>query len=131
MLAFAQRGIGERFAYNLGRLKVRWLGEGDTSADAPPGVLTIAQARLATGFIAPQFHLAVIPEQRLFARRRAERSTGAGGPGRKRGVLRSFADLRTGDIVVHEDHGIARFAGFDTKTVADVTRDYLYLEYAG
>jgi transcription-repair coupling factor (superfamily II helicase) len=33
--------------------------------------------------------------------------------------------------VVHEDHGIARFAGFDTKTVAGVTRDYLYLEYAG
>jgi transcription-repair coupling factor (superfamily II helicase) len=32
---------------------------------------------------------------------------------------------------VHEDHGIARFAGFDTKTVAGVTRDYLYLEYAG
>ena len=46
-------------------------------------------------------------------------------------MLRSFAELRTGDIVVHEDHGIARFAGFDTKTVADVTRDYLYLEYAG
>ena len=46
-------------------------------------------------------------------------------------MLRSFAELRTGDIVVHEDHGIARFAGFDTKTVADITRDYLYLEYAG
>src|ERR1700742_1082454 len=39
--------------------------------------------------------------------------------------------LRTGDIVVHEDHGIARFAGFDTKTVAGVTRDYLNLEYQG
>jgi transcription-repair coupling factor (superfamily II helicase) len=46
-------------------------------------------------------------------------------------MLRSFADLRSGDIVVHEDHGIARFAGFDTKTVAGVTRDYLYLEYQG
>ena len=80
------------------------------------------------GFIAPQFHLAVIPEHRLFRRRRAaERPDRA----RRRGVLRSFADLRTGDIVVHEDHGIARFAGFDTKTVAGVTRDYLYLEYAG
>ena len=46
-------------------------------------------------------------------------------------MLRSFAELRTGDIVVHEDHGVARFAGFDTKTVAGVTRDYLNLEYAG
>jgi transcription-repair coupling factor (superfamily II helicase) len=46
-------------------------------------------------------------------------------------VLRSFSELRTGDIVVHEDHGVARFAGFETRTVADVTRDYLYLEYQG
>ena len=135
VLAFAQRGVGERFAYNLGRLKVAWLGDENAnpgSAPADPSRLTMVQARLATGFIAPQFHLAVIPEHRLFQRRRAERSTGQGGRGaQRRGVLRSFADLRTGDIVVHEDHGIARFAGFDTKTVASVTRDYLYLEYAG
>src|SRR6201999_2739993 len=31
----------------------------------------------------------------------------------------------------HEDHGVARFAGFETRTVANVTRDYLYLEYQG
>ena len=52
-------------------------------------------------------------------------------PGRRRGALRSFTDLRTGDIVVHEDHGVARFAGFQTRTVANITRDYLYLEYQG
>jgi transcription-repair coupling factor (superfamily II helicase) len=127
VLTFARRGEGERFAYNLGRLKVRWLGEGEDSAPQA-GLITLAQARLQTGFIAPQFHLAVIPDHRLFHRRRAPEAPGRE---RRRGVLRSFADLRTGDIVVHEDHGIARFAGFDTKTVADVTRDYLYLEYAG
>ncbi len=129
VLTFARRGEGERFAYNLGRLKTRWLGEGEV---APPsaGQITMAHARLQAGFIAPQFHLAVIPDHRLFQRRRAETGT-AGDRTRRRGVLRSFADLRTGDIVVHEDHGIARFAGFDTKTVAGVTRDYLYLEYAG
>src|SRR6185295_18160133 len=32
---------------------------------------------------------------------------------------------------VHEDHGIASFAGFETKTLAGVTRDYLELEYRG
>src|SRR5205807_622493 len=66
---------------------------------------------------------------RLFRRRRRQQPAVAGP--RRRGALRSFADLRTGDIVVHEDHGIARFAGFETKTVAEVTRDYLYLEYQG
>jgi transcription-repair coupling factor (superfamily II helicase) len=139
VVAFARRGEGERAAYNLGRLKVRWLesdgagaqNSGGTGAASQngAGLITFAHARLQTGFIAPQFHLAVIPEHRLFRRRRGggERPDRS----RRRGVLRSFADLRSGDIVVHEDHGIARFAGFDTKTVAGVTRDYLYLEYAG
>jgi transcription-repair coupling factor (superfamily II helicase) len=125
VVTFARRGEGERAAYNLGRLKVHWLEAGADGADR---TMTFAHARLQTGFIAPQFHLAVIPEHKLFRRRRA---VSEGRPERRRGVLRSFADLRTGDIVVHEDHGIARFAGFDTKTVANVTRDYLYLEYAG
>ncbi len=126
VVAFARRGEGERTAYNLARLKVHWL---DAQGAQPSGTVAFAAARLQSGFIAPQFHLAVIPEHRLFRRRRAvsDRPDRA----RRRGVLRSFADLRSGDIVVHEDHGIARFAGFDTKTVAGVTRDYLYLEYAG
>jgi transcription-repair coupling factor (superfamily II helicase) len=127
VLTFARRGEGERFAYNLGRLKTRWLGEGE-EAPAVAGQITMAQARLQAGFIAPQFHLAVIPDHRLFQRKRAAERPGRE---RRRGVLRSFSELRSGDIVVHEDHGIARFAGFDTKTVASVTRDYLYLEYAG
>jgi transcription-repair coupling factor (superfamily II helicase) len=131
IVTFPRRGEGERAAYNLGRLKVGWLDGADPTGPAQAGpinqILTFTQARLQTGFIAPQFHLAVIPEHRLFRRRRAVSDRR---PERRRGVLRSFADLRTGDIVVHEDHGIARFAGFDTKTVAGVTRDYLYLEYA-
>ncbi|MFZ0376864.1 MAG: transcription-repair coupling factor [Solirubrobacteraceae bacterium] len=137
VVVFARKGEGERAAYNLGRLKVHWLDADDglLGRSAAPnggaladGRITFAQARLQYGFIAPQFHLAVIPEHRLFRRRRAPEEPQRA---RRRGVLRSFSDLRTGDIVVHEDHGIARFAGFDTKTVADVTRDYLYLEYAG
>jgi transcription-repair coupling factor (superfamily II helicase) len=150
VLAFARRGEGERFAYNLGRLSAQWLNGATPQAQPPaqgepddagrarlseagsragpwPAPLLLTEARLQHGFIAPQFKLAVIPEHRLLRRRRPAPQR----PVRRRGILRSFADLRTGDIVVHEDHGIARFAGFDTKTVAGVTRDYLYLEYAG
>jgi transcription-repair coupling factor (superfamily II helicase) len=131
VVTFPRRGEGERLAYNLGRLRAAWLDGNKGPAPAPYERATgpvFTQARLQTGFIAPQFHLAVIPEHRLFRRRREEEQPERA---RRRGVLRSFAELRTGDIVVHEDHGIARFAGFDTKTVAGVTRDYLYLEYAG
>jgi len=129
VVAWPQRGEGERAAYNLTRLKASWLGEGD-----PPAVentLRFAHVALRDGFVAAGLKLAVIPEHRLFRRRRPERTAGRDHAARRRGALRSFADLRTGDIVVHEDHGLARFAGFETKTVAGVTRDYLYLEYQG
>ncbi len=65
----------------------------------------------------------------------AASSTAAAAPtsraaGAARGRL-AFSDLRVGDYVVHEDHGVARFAGFETREVGGVTRDYLYLEYRG
>jgi transcription-repair coupling factor (superfamily II helicase) len=138
VLAFPRRGDGERAAYNLGRLKAAWLDEGTGIAGAPlEPSLRFATASLREGFVSPQLKLAVYPEHRLLRRRAAERAggpagAGHGGPGGvRRGALRSFTELCTGDIVVHEDHGVARFAGFETRTVAGITRDYLYLEYQG
>jgi transcription-repair coupling factor (superfamily II helicase) len=136
VVSFPRRGEGDRAAYNLGRLKAGWLGEDAGAAGhAPPEpALRFAVASLREGFVAPALKLAVLPEHRLLRRRRAARGEGAAEDGRgrpRRGALRSFAELRTGDIVVHEDHGVARFAGFETRTVANVTRDYLYLEYQG
>jgi transcription-repair coupling factor (superfamily II helicase) len=124
VVAWPRRGDGERAAYNLARMRASWI-DGDRPAQPQ---LSFAQANLRDGFIAAGLRLAVIPEHRLFRRRRAERRPTTG---RRRGALRSFADLRTGDIVVHEDHGLAEFAGFDTKTVGGVTRDYLELQFAG
>jgi transcription-repair coupling factor (superfamily II helicase) len=139
VVAFPRRGEGERAAYNLGRMQATWLGEDvDVGRQVLEPSLRFAAASLREGFVAPQLKLAIFPEHRLLRRRRAERAgadgpgAGRGGPGgQRRGALRSFTELRTGDIVVHEDHGVARFAGFETRTVADVTRDYLYLEYQG
>ncbi|MFL5853803.1 MAG: transcription-repair coupling factor [Solirubrobacteraceae bacterium] len=122
VVAWPRRGEGERAAYNLARSTPGWLDGGPVH----PGELKFATAALREGFVAPGFKVAVLPEHRLLRRRRAEDA-----PRPRAGRLRSFADLRTGDIVVHEDHGIARFAGFDTKTVAAVTRDYLELEFQG
>jgi transcription-repair coupling factor (superfamily II helicase) len=132
VVAFPRRGEGERAAYNLARLKATWL-EGEVDAGAAPlePSLRFAAASLREGFVAPTLKLAVFPEHRLLRRRRAERAQSPTGGASRRGALRSFTELRTGDIVIHEDHGVARFAGFETRTVADVTRDYLYLEYQG
>jgi transcription-repair coupling factor (superfamily II helicase) len=117
-VAFDHRGEAERARYNLQRLEAHLLG-----ASVPPDpAVHFAEARLAEGFVSPSLKLAVYPWRKLVHRRRAAEPT-------VRGSLASMADLRVGDHVVHADHGIARFAGFETKTVAGTTRDYLELEY--
>jgi transcription-repair coupling factor (superfamily II helicase) len=121
VVAFPSRGEAERARYNLNRVDARFL-EGEVPDEA---ALLFDHASLSEGFVSPDLRLAVIPFRRLVHRRRAA------APPSARGRLTSFADLRVGDFVVHTDHGIARFAGFETKTLAGVTRDYLELEYRG
>ncbi|MSX01931.1 MAG: transcription-repair coupling factor [Actinobacteria bacterium] len=128
VVSFAQRGEGERLAYNLGRLSAGWLDDEAVPA-GDGGSLSFALASLRSGFIAAGAKLAVIPERKLFRRRRVAKGGDEEQP--RLGRFASLFELRTGDTVVHEDHGVARFAGFETKTVASITRDYLELEYAG
>jgi transcription-repair coupling factor (superfamily II helicase) len=79
------------------------------------------------GFVAPTLKLAVLGEQEIAGRRRAHRTAG-----RPRGEIGiSYADLTTGDYVVHHRHGIGRFEGLVTRTMAGVERDYLVVAYAG
>jgi len=124
VVAFDSKGEAERTRYGMDRIDAKILEEGRLPAD--PGV-TLVEARLTEGFISPELKLAVLPFRRLLHRRRRadERA-----PEAVRGRL-TFSDLRVGDYVVHEDHGVARFAGFETREVGGITRDYLYLEYKG
>ncbi|MFL5900040.1 MAG: transcription-repair coupling factor [Solirubrobacterales bacterium] len=124
VVAFDDRGEAERARYGLDRLDAKLLEGGRLS---PNPALTFAEARLREGFVSPELRLAVYPFRRLVHRRRQAE---ARVPGAARGRL-AFSDLRVGDHVVHEDHGVARFAGFETREVGGVTRDYLYLEYKG
>ncbi|MBI2909993.1 MAG: transcription-repair coupling factor [Chloroflexi bacterium] len=51
-------------------------------------------------------------------------------PKGRRRHYEDLLDLRTGDLVVHVDHGIARFGGMVTVATDGVLREYLFLEYA-
>ncbi|HEX4759857.1 MAG TPA: transcription-repair coupling factor [Thermoleophilaceae bacterium] len=122
IVAWARRGEAERAQYNLARVRAAFLD--GRRAPHEPGVL-FANATLREGFLAPSLKLAIVPEHRLLRRRRgAERPDGP-----RPGAMSSFTELRAGSPVVHEDHGIALFTGFETKTVGGVTRDYLELEF--
>src|ERR671924_440626 len=119
-VAWARRGEAERAQLNLARVQAGFLDGRPAPADAR---VTFAHASLRDGVLGPSLKPAVLPQHRLLRRRRADV------PGPSPGAIASFTELRAGVPVVHEDHGIARFAGFETKTVAGVTRDYLELEF--
>jgi transcription-repair coupling factor (superfamily II helicase) len=120
VVAFPHRGEALRQQALLRRVEAAMLENGR----APSG-LAFAVSPARRGFVWRELGLALLPDTQVF-RRRPPRATAA--PGR---ALQSFSDLRTGDYVVHEDHGIAQLKGFETKEVAGVTRDYLLLAYRG
>src|SRR5205085_10254947 len=119
VVAFAHRGEAERQRHLLRRVEAELLQPGRSPAGL---VFAISPAR--RGFVWRDLGVAVLPDTQVF-RRRPPRTAA---PGR---ALQSFSDLRTGDYVVHEDHGIAQLSGFETREVAGVTRDYLLLAFRG
>jgi transcription-repair coupling factor (superfamily II helicase) len=120
VVAFPHRGEALRQQALLRRVSAEILAEGQS-----PDGLVFAVSPARRGFVWRELGFAVLPDTQVF-RKRPPRATAA--PGR---ALQSFSDLRTGDYVVHEDHGLARLLGFETKEVAGVTRDYLLLAYRG
>ncbi len=123
LVAFGRRGDMERAAAQLPRISPRVI---DPREELPAeGVVSLAVVPIHRGFVSADLGIAVIPENEILRRRRASDRAPAG----RR--LRSFLELRVGDHVVHEDHGIGRLVGFETQTVANVTRDYLALAFAG
>jgi len=124
LVTFVRRGDMERSAMRFDRVTPVILAAGQLP---DPGTVGFAPLGVREGMISHALGLAIIPETAILRRRR---SAPERGPvvGRR---LASFMDLRVGDYVVHEDHGIGRLTGFETRTVANVTRDYLALQFAG
>jgi len=95
--------------------------------DVPAAVSAVIDTGIHRGFVAPSLGVAVLGEQEIAGRRRAHRRVAprAGG-----GAATAYGDLSPGDYVVHHRHGIGRFEGLVSRTLAGVERDYLLVAYA-
>ena len=123
VVAFPHRGEALRTQALLRRLEARLLEAGEElPRDAG---LFFAATPVRRGFVSRELGLVLLSDAQVFRKRppRADARIGR--------ALQTFADLRNGDYVVHEDHGIGKLVGFETKTVAGVTRDYLFLAFKG
>jgi transcription-repair coupling factor (superfamily II helicase) len=96
----------------------------------PAGLVQVTTGALGHGFIAPGAKLVVVTESDL--------TTGSGAgtstkdmrrmPVRRRNQVDPL-ELRLGDHVVHEQHGVGKFVEMVQRTVGGATREYLLLEY--
>ena len=123
VVAFPHLGEALRQQNLLRRADARLLDDGEALPREAELLFAITPAR--RGFVWRDLGLVLLPDTQVF-RKRPLRERRIGGR-----ALQSFADLRTGDYVVHEDHGIGKLLGFETKEVAGVTRDYLFLGFRG
>jgi transcription-repair coupling factor (superfamily II helicase) len=94
-----------------------------------PGTCAVALGGLSAGMEYPQQKLAVLADTQLvksgLRTTRRKRALPAGAR------LGSYEDLSVGDLVVHETHGIGRFAGIFKMPVDGVEKDYVKICYAG
>ncbi|MBO4236138.1 MAG: transcription-repair coupling factor [Firmicutes bacterium] len=96
----------------------------DNEVDA---LVKIRRGTLSSGMVLPDKKLAFISESNIFNDTRIPKKR-KHPKGRK---LETFAELKTGDYVVHDNHGIGIFIGIEELKNQGEIRDYIKIKYAG
>lgn len=81
------------------------------------------------GFDMPSTKLVVLTEKELFAKVPKKHPRQQHVENAER--LKSYTELKTGDYVVHVNHGIGKFMGMTTMEVDGVHQDYMTIQYKG
>ncbi|HLU97411.1 MAG TPA: transcription-repair coupling factor [Thermobifida alba] len=92
-----------------------------------PAVATVTTGLLEHGFVWRSVRTVVLTETDLVGQRSSTRDMRRM-PSRRRGV--DPLQLKPGDYVVHEQHGIGRYIEMVSRSVQGATREYLVIEYA-
>ncbi|HEY8178387.1 MAG TPA: transcription-repair coupling factor, partial [Candidatus Limnocylindria bacterium] len=92
-----------------------------------PGGIGLVHGSLSGGFAHEPLGLVVLTDRELFGATRIRRLAPS-----KRVVTRDLVGkLEPGDLVVHVDHGIARYAGMTQREYGGDVKEYLQLDFAG
>ncbi len=86
---------------------------------------------LQNGFLLSDEQLAILTETELYASQPRNRAARQVKKTAMEGMLRDLSELKVGDPVVHEQHGIARYRGLVNLDLGEGMSEFLLLEYAG
>ena len=101
----------------------------DPGRTLKPGEIMTYYGRILKGFEYPALKFAVVAESDIFTEHKKKRKRKKHSyEGEK---IASFNDLKIGDYVVHEDHGLGIYRGIEKIESDHVVKDYIKIEYGG
>jgi len=119
------RERGLRLASDLRERDIDAAYKDELDIELKEGHIVILPGILNSGFDFPSVKYAVISDREAFGSKRksAEKKKGK--------AIDVFTDLKVGDFVVHENHGIGQYIGIEKLKIDNTTRDYLHIKYSG
>ena len=126
VLLSGSRTRARRLAEDLRDYNLSSYYSDDMDREVAPGEIMTAYGHVAYGYEYPMLKFTVISETDIFGKvkKKKKRKTYEG---RK---IQSFSELKVGDYVVHENHGLGIYQGIEKIEVDKISKDYMKISYA-
>jgi transcription-repair coupling factor (superfamily II helicase) len=106
---------------------VRYTEDLATAGDVPAGIAVVTTGTLAHGLVDEAQRLAIVTGDDIVGQRASTKDMRRMPARRKKQI--DPLELKPGDYVVHEQHGVGRYVEMKQRLVQGATREYLVLEY--
>ena len=126
VLLSGSRTRAKRLAQDLRDYNLSSYYSEDLEQEAGPGEVMTAYGYIAEGYEYPMLKFTVISETDIFGRSQKKKKRKVY-EGRK---IQSFSELKPGDYVVHENHGLGIYQGIEKIEVDKIAKDYMKISYA-
>lgn len=126
LLLSGSRTRAKRLAEDLRGEELTSFYSDDPFREIQPGEIMTYYGRVLKGFEYPLIKFVVISESDIFGAEKKKKRKKKKYEGQK---INDFADLKVGDYVVHENHGLGVYKGIEKVEVEKVIKDYIKIEY--
>ena len=126
LLLSGSRTRAKRLAQDLQENELTAFYTDNPDREIQPGEIMTYYGRVLKGFEYPMLKFAVIAESDIFGAEKKKKKKKKTYEGQK---IHDFAELKVGDYVVHENHGLGVYRGIEKVEVEKVVKDYIKIEY--
>ena len=126
ILLSGSRTRAKRLAEDLRDYNLSSYYSEEQDREVQPGEIMTAYGHVAEGYEYPMLKFTVISETDIFGKVRKKRKRKKY-EGRK---IRDFTELKVGDYVVHENHGVGIYQGIEKIESDKIAKDYMKISYA-